>query len=128
VTEARAKVGQTMIDPTKATPAELQASVKAMGDFQTALSRLLVVVENYPQLKATENFLVLQSQLEGTENRISTERRRFNEAVNEYNKHIQKFPANVVLGIVAGGKFKTMEVFKAGEDAQTAPRVDFGNR
>lgn len=126
VTEARARVGQIKIDPSNATPEQLVAYQKAQGDLTTALSRLLLVVEQYPQLKANENFLVLQSQLEGTENRIAVARRRAIELGNEYNIYIQKFWNNFWLNAFWSGKFKPMPLFQAEEGAQKAPKVDFG--
>ena len=121
VTEARSKVSQIKIDPTNATPEQISAFQKSQGELTQALSRLLLVVENYPQLKASENFLALQSQLEGTENRIATERRRYNEVVNTYNKHVQVFPNSLVVS----GKFQPLPLFEADEGARKAPKVDF---
>src|SRR6478736_6190193 len=101
VTAARASVGQVKIDPNSAPndPAKLAEFDKAQGQLTSALSRLLVVAERYPQLKATENFQTLQAQLEGTENRISVERGRFNDAVQAYNTAIKSFPANFYSGM-----------------------------
>src|ERR1700720_4540820 len=98
VTNARASVGQVKLDPSKAPTdaAELEKFQKAQGQLTTALSRLLVVSENYPQLKATEAFQNLQAQLEGTENRISVERNNFNTAVQEYNTALERFPTNML--------------------------------
>ncbi len=123
VTEARAKVGQINITP------EMLSDPKAFAQFQKAqdnlsgaLSRLLVAVENYPQLKANENFLQLQAQLEGTENRIAVERRKFNKVVKEYNTAIRKFPANFVANF---GGFRAKEYFKAQAGTENAPKVKF---
>src|SRR6476660_7793812 len=101
VTTARASVGQVKIDPNTAPsdPAKLAEFEKAQGQLTSALSRLLVVAEQYPQLRATENFQTLQAQLEGTENRISVERGRFNDAVQAYNTAIKSFPANFYSGM-----------------------------
>jgi LemA protein len=94
----------------------------AQDNLSSALSRLLVAVENYPQLKANENFLQLQAQLEGTENRISVERKRFNEAVQAYNTAIKRFPTNIIAGMFG---FREKQYFKAAAEAQTAPKVKF---
>jgi LemA protein len=124
VTNARASVGQVKLDPSKAPTdaAQLEAFQKAQGQLSTALSRLLVVSENYPQLKATEAFQNLQAQLEGTENRISVERNNFNAAVQEYNTAIQRFPTNV-LNKVFG--FQPRPYFNAQPSAEKAPEVKF---
>ena len=122
VTEARAKVGQIQIDPTNMTPEMFAQYQAAQGELTQALSRLLVVVENYPQLKASENFLVLQSQLEGTENRITVERRRYNEVVQEYNTAIKKFPSCILAGIF---DFKEKPYFQAAPGSEKAPVVKF---
>jgi LemA protein len=94
----------------------------AQDNLSSALSRLLVAVENYPQLKANENFLQLQAQLEGTENRISVERKRFNEAVQNYNTAIKRFPTNLIAGMFG---FREKQYFKAIAGAETAPKVQF---
>ena len=123
VTEARSKVGQIKIDPSNMTPEMLAQYQASQGELTQALSRLLLVVENYPQLKASENFLALQSQLEGTENRIAVERRRYNEVAQGYNTSIKRFPANVLAGMFD----KTEKpYFKAELGAEKAPVVDFG--
>ncbi len=123
VTEARAKVGQINITP------EVLKDPQAFAKFQqaqdalgSALSRLLAVAENYPQLKANENFLQLQAQLEGTENRISVERRRYNEVVQRYNTYIRRFPVNIIAGMFG---FRERPYFRAVEQAQQAPKVQF---
>ncbi|HJX97844.1 MAG TPA: LemA family protein, partial [Chthoniobacterales bacterium] len=101
ITNARASVGRVQLDPSKApTDAkQLQEFQAAQGQLTTALSRLLVVAENYPQLKATENFQGLQAQLEGTENRISVERNKFNTTVQSYNVAVRTFPTNLIAGM-----------------------------
>lgn len=122
VIEARAKATQVTIDPTNITPEQLAAYQQAQSGVSSALSRLLVTVERYPDLKANQNFLELQSQLEGTENRINVTRDRFNEAVNTYNIYIRKFPNNLLAGIFG---FKEMSRFAAEEGAEKAPEVEF---
>src|SRR3954470_21281849 len=124
VTTARASVGQVKIDPNTAPsdPAKLAEFDKAQGQLTSALSRLLVVAEQYPQLKATENFQTLQAQLEGTENRISVERGRFNEAVQSYNTAIKSFPATLYAGMFG---FKDKPYFAATAGAETPPKVQF---
>ncbi|RMD48020.1 MAG: LemA family protein [Ignavibacteria bacterium] len=123
VTEARAKVGQINITPQMLSdPNAFAQFQKAQDNLSGALSRLLVAVENYPQLKANENFLQLQAQLEGTENRISVERRKFNKIVQEYNTAIRKFPANFVAGF---GGFTAKAYFQAAAGSENAPKVKF---
>ena len=128
ITQARASVGQVKIDPNAAPtdPAKLAAFDQAQGQLSSALSRLMVVVERYPNLTATENFRDLQAQLEGTENRISVERRDFNQAVQAYDTAIKSFPA--VFYASAFG-FQTKPYFSAAPGAETPPKVqfDFGN-
>ena len=123
VTNARSRVGQLSITP------EVLNDPKAFAKFQqaqdglsSALSRLLVVTENYPQLKSNENFLVLQQQLEGTENRISVERKRFNETVQSFNTLIRRFPASFIASM---GGFKEKAYFAAAVGADQAPKVSF---
>lgn len=123
VTEARASVGALKVTP------EVLKDPKAFSQFQqaqdglsSALQRLLVVTENYPNLKSNENFLALQSQLEGTENRIAVERRRFNEAVQSYNTMIRQFPGSMVAGF---GNFQEAQYFKSVTGAEQAPQVKF---
>jgi len=124
VTQARAAVGQVKIDPSKAPddPAQLEKYQAAQNQLSGALSRLLVVAENYPDLKATANFRDLQAQLEGTENRIAVERRNFNEAVQSYNVVAKRFP-----GVIFARMFGYMPkpYFQAQAGAETAPKVDF---
>lgn len=123
VTEARAKVGQIQITPQMLEdPKAFERFQAAQDNLSSALSRLLVTVENYPQLKANENFLQLQAQLEGTENRISVERKRFNEAVQNFNTAIKRFPTNIIAGMFG---FKEKQYFKAVTGAETAPKVQF---
>ena len=124
VTEARSKVGGVMNVPGQAlaNPEMFQKFQQAQASLSSALQRLMVVVERYPDLKANENFLGLQSQLEGTENRIAVERKRFNEAAREYNTYIRKFP-KVILANMFG--FDQKPYFKAEEGADVAPKVKF---
>ena len=123
-TAARASVGQVKVDPNSAPtdPAKLAEFEKAQGSLTSALSRLLVVSENYPALRATEAFRDLQAQLEGTENRISVERGRFNEAVQAYNTAIKSFPALFYAGLAG---FKEKPYFAATAGAETPPKVNF---
>lgn len=122
VVEARAKATQTTVDPTKMTPEDLAAYQQAQGELSQALGRLLAVSERYPDLKANENFKALQVQLEGTENRISTERKRFNEVTQEYNTFVRKFPNNI-FGSILG--FKAKPYFESVAGADRAPEVKF---
>ncbi len=124
VTDARASVGQVKIDPSTAPtdPAKLADFQKAQDQLSSALSRLLVVVERYPELKATSNFTILQAQLEGTENRIAVARMDFNNAVQAYDTAIKRFPA--VLYASHFG-FTDKPYFNAAPGAETAPKVDF---
>lgn len=124
ITAARASVGQMKIDPNSAPtdPAKLAEFEKAQGALSSALSRLLVVVERYPDLKASANFRDLQAQLEGTENRISVERGRFNEAVQAYDTAIKSFPALFYAGMFG---FKDKPYFTATAGAETPPKVQF---
>src|SRR5881628_662852 len=125
VTNARASVGRVQLDPNKAPEdaAKLQEFQQAQGQLSTALSRLLVVSENYPQLRATEAFQNLQAQLEGTENRISVERNNFNAAVQEYNTAMQRFPTNMLNKMFG---FKERPFFTAQPGSEKAPTVNFG--
>jgi LemA protein len=122
VIEARAKATQVTIDPTKMTAANLQQFQAAQGELSSALSRLMVVVEKYPELKATQNFRDLQVELEGTENRISTERRKFNEVAQAFNAYIKRFPQNFIAGMFG---FSVKPYFEAMEGAERAPQVQF---
>ncbi|HTH55778.1 MAG TPA: LemA family protein [Cyclobacteriaceae bacterium] len=122
VIEARASATQVKIDPTNLTPEKLAEFQQAQGGLSQALGRLMVVAEQYPDLKANQNFLDLQSQLEGTENRINVSRQRFNDAVGDYNKAIVGFPGNLVAMI---GGFKEKGFFQAQTGADKAPEVKF---
>ena len=124
VTAARASVGRAQIDASKITddPAAFARFEQAQGALSSALSRLMVVVERYPELKANANFRDLQVQLEGTENRITVERMRFNEVAQGYNTSLKKFPTNLIAGMIG---FKEKPYFKAQAGAEQAPKVDF---
>lgn len=122
VTEARAKSTAISIDPSTATPAQMEAWMEAQGEVSSALGRLIAISENYPELKANQNFLELQKQLEGTENRISTERRKYNEEVRGYNAKIRRFPTNLIAGMFG---FEKRVMFEAQEGAEVAPVVGF---
>ena len=122
VIEARAQATSVNVDADNLTQEQLQQFQQAQGQVSSALSRLLVTVERYPELKATQNFQQLQSQLEGTENRINVERNRFNEQVREYNTYIRKFPNNVIVGMYG---FDEMPLFESDPGAETAPDVEF---
>lgn len=122
VVEARAKATAVSIDPSKLDANSLKQFDAAQSGLSSALSRLMVVVEKYPDLKANQNFLDLQAQLEGTENRISTERMRFNEAVQRYNALIRRFPNNMVAGMF---NFEKRAYFEAAEGTEKAPEVKF---
>ncbi|MFA7254655.1 MAG: LemA family protein [Candidatus Omnitrophota bacterium] len=123
VVNARAKVGQINVSPSVINdPGQLAKFQEAQTQMTSALSRLLVVAEQYPDLKASQNFLALQTQLEGTENRITVERKRFNEAAQDFNAFRRRFP-NVIVASVLG--FKNKAYFQADQDAKTAPQVKF---
>lgn len=125
VIEARSKATSVNINASDLSdPAKFQQFQQAQGELSGALSRLLVSVERYPELKANSNFRDLQSQLEGTENRISTERKRFNDTAQNYNSSIRKFPASIFASI---GGFERKAYFEADQGAENAPTVDFGN-
>jgi len=125
VTEARAKVGQTKIDANSISdPAAFAKFQQAQDGLSSALSRLMVVVEKYPELKATQNFRDLQSQLEGTENRITVERQRFNESAQAFNTKRMSFPTVLIAGFF-GSRFAEKPYFKAVAGAETAPKVTF---
>jgi LemA protein len=120
VVEARAKATSVVVDANNLSPEAIQQYQEAQGELTGSLSRLLVTVEAYPDLKASKNFLELQAQLEGTENRISVERRAFNEATQEFNSTIRSFPNNIMAGLFG---FKEKGYFKADAGAEEAPEV-----
>lgn len=122
VIEARAKATQVKVDPDQLTDEALQKYMASQNNLSQALGRLMVVAEQYPELKANENFQMLQTQLEGTENRITTERQRFNETAKEYNIYIRKFPRNIFAGILG---FKPQAHFESIAGAEVAPVVAF---
>ncbi|WP_224491510.1 LemA family protein [Robertkochia flava] len=122
VIEARSKATQVQVDPDNLTPEKLAEFQQAQTGVSSALSRLLVTVERYPELKANQNFLELQSQLEGTENRINVARDRYNESVNIYNRHIRIFPNSLVAGMLG---FDKRTPFEADPGAENAPEVEF---
>lgn len=123
VTEARARVGQLNLSPEMLNnPEMMQKFTEAQGELGQTLSRLLVVIENYPDLKANQQFLDLQKQLEGTENRIATEIRRFNEVAKNYNTTIRRFPASLYVGFFG---FESKSYFQAAEGSEQAPTVEF---
>jgi len=122
VINARAKATSVTIDPSNITPEQLAQFNEAQGGLSSALSRLLVSVERYPELKANQNFLELQSQLEGTENRINVARDRFNATVQPYNQHIKTFPNSILAGMF---NFQELAYFKSEAGAERAPDVNF---
>ena len=122
VIEARAKATQTTIDPSNMTEEQLANFQKAQDGLSGALNRLMVVVEKYPDLKATDNFKQLQDQLEGTENRITLARKDYNDAATIYNKEVRSFPNSMLAGIFG---FSVRPQFKAQEGAESAPTVQF---
>jgi LemA protein len=122
VINARAKATQTTIDPTNMTQAGLDKFQAAQGELSSALGRLMVVVEKYPDLKANQNFLELQAQLEGTENRITVERQKYNDTAKEYNTLIRQFPKNIIAGMFG---FERKVYFEAKEGSENAPKVEF---
>ncbi len=122
VIEARAKATSTTIDANNLTPENMAQFQQAQSGLSSALSRLLVTVERYPELKANQNFLELQSQLEGTENRINIARDRFNEAVEPYNNHVRKMPNKLVTGFLG---FDEMGYYEADAGSENAPDVEF---
>lgn len=122
VVNARAKATQMTIDPTNLDEAALKKYQAAQGELGNAIGRLLMVQENYPDLKANDNFKELQAQLEGTENRITVERQKFNDTAKEYNTTIRKFPANIFAGMFG---FERKPYFEAKEGAEDAPKVEF---
>ncbi len=122
VVKARSEATSVKIDPTNLTPEKLAEYQKAQGNVSAALGKLLMVAENYPQLKANENFLELQSQLEGTENRITVARKDFNDAAKDYNISIRRFPKNILAGLFG---FDKKAYFEAESGAEKAPKVKF---
>lgn len=122
VVAARAKATQTTMDPSQLTAENIAKFQAAQGELGSALGRLLVTVERYPDLKANQNFLELQAQLEGAENRISTERMKFNETAKSYNTLIRSFPQNILASIFS---FTPKGYFKAAEGSENAPKVEF---
>lgn len=122
VVSARTRATQVTVDADNMTPEKLAEYQKAQGEVGAALSRLIAISESYPDLKANRNFLELQAQLEGTENRISVERRNFNEAAKKYNASIRRFPNNLLAGMFG---FEKRPYFEAQEGAEKAPEVSF---
>ncbi len=122
VINARASATQVKVDASKLSPEQIQKFQSSQGELSQALGRLMVVAEQYPQLKATQNFLELQSQLEGTENRITVERQKFNDIVRDYNSYIRKFPQVLYAGIFG---FDKKGYFEADKGAEKAPEVSF---
>lgn len=122
VIEARSKATSVTIDPSNLSPAAISQFQQAQDGLSSALSRLLVTVERYPELKANQNFLELQSQLEGTENRIAVERKRFNDIVQDYNTTIKRIPGRFIASL---GGFERKGYFEASEGAEKAPEVKF---
>lgn len=122
VVEARSKATGVNVDPENLTPEKLAEFQQAQGELSAALGRLLVIQENYPDLKANANFMALQQQLEGSENRIAVERRKFNDAARAYNTAIRKFPSNIIAGMFG---FGSKPYFEADESASQAPKVEF---
>lgn len=122
VIAARSRATQVTVNPDDLTPEKMQQFQEAQGEVSAALGRLLLLTENYPDLKANQNFLELQAQLEGTENRISVERRNFNETSKAYNAYIRKFPNNIISGMFG---FEKKSYFEAAEGTEAAPEVKF---
>jgi len=122
VIEARANATKTTIDPTNVTPEQMAKFQESQNSLTGALSKLMVVVERYPDLKANQNFLELQSQLAGTENRINVERNRYNETAKDYNVYVRKFPASFIAGFL---NFDPLVLFEAAAGSENAPTVDF---
>ena len=122
VVEARAKATQITVSADQLTPEALARYQQAQGEIGSALGRLMRITENYPELKANQNFQELQAQLEGTENRISVERRNFNQATQDYNTYIRKFPQNLIAGMFG---FEKKPYFEAEEGKNVAPAVEF---
>lgn len=122
VMEARSKATQLTVDAADLSEESIAEFQKAQGELTQALGRLLMITENYPDLKASQNFRDLQAQLEGTENRITTERMKFNEASRAYNTMVRSFPKNIIASMFG---FGTKGYFEAAEGAETAPKVEF---
>ncbi len=122
VVEARSKATQIKVDPADLTPEKMKEYQAIQGQLSAALGKLLAVTENYPDLKANENFMELQAQLEGTENRIAVSRKDYNEAVQAYNLKVRRFPSNIFAGIFG---FSPKTKFEAEEGSKTAPKVEF---
>ena len=122
VVSARAKATQITVDPTNLTAESLKKYQEAQGELGSALGKLLAITENYPDLKANQNFLQLQAQLEGTENRITVERKTFNEVAQTYNSAIRQFPGNILAGMFG---FERKPYFEAESGAEKAPKVEF---
>ncbi len=124
VVSARSKATQVTIDPKNLSQEELDKFDAAQGELSQALGRLLMITENYPQLQSIQGYTSLMDELAGTENRIATERMRFNETVQDYNTYIRKFPANIVAGMFG---FKSKPYFKAKPGTEEAPELNFSN-
>ena len=122
VVAARARATQTVVDPANLTPETMAQFEAAQNELSGALGRLLMIQENYPNLKANSNFSELQAQLEGTENRIATERRNFNEAARLYDTRIRRFPTNIIASMFG---FEPYAYFEASPESQSAPVVEF---
>ena len=122
VMAARSQATQVKIDPSNCTPQQLAAYQKAQGDVTTALGTLLAITENYPDLKANQNFLELQSQLEGTEKRINVARKDFNDSAKKYNTSLRRFPRNIIASMFG---FEKRNYFEAEAGAEKAPKVEF---
>jgi LemA protein len=122
VIEARAAATQVKVDPSNITPEALQQFQAAQSQLSGALSRLLVVIERYPDLKANQNFLELQAQLEGTENRIAVERQKFNDLARDFNTYVRRFPQNLLAGMYG---FTAKTYFESDQGAEKAPAVQF---
>jgi LemA protein len=123
VIEARAKATQVTVSADDLTPEKMQQIQAAQGQLSAALGRLMMVSEQYPQLKANQNFLDLQAQLEGTENRITVERQKFNTVTQDYNTYLRQFPRNMIAGMFG---FQQKAYFESDPGAEKAPKVDFG--
>ena len=122
VVKARARATQVVVDPSNVTPEQLAAFQAAQGELSQALGRLLAVAESYPDLKANENFRDLQTQLEGTENRIAVARQQFNDTAREYNTRVRRFPGNIIASFFG---FERKPYFEADAESKQAPKVEF---